>query len=515
MNPPRITSRILTSSIAGLIAAASVFAPSAPSRAATIYWDGTGTLWSAAASWSSASGSTTPDQLPVAADIAQFNISLVNTAQTVSLNANQSIAGLIFSSTGTTLLQGGGTNRVLTLGTSGIVVNSTAGAPTIGSATAGQNVAITMSGAQSWTNNSTSSLLSILNGVTNGGFLLTSGGAGSTTIAGVIVGAGGITKTGAGILTLSGVSTYTGTTTVSAGIVRATTSTGALGAGALSLGSGTLQLANDTGLNFGRATTVTANTTVVSDRLVAGAGVTHTLGTLTIGAQTLSVTRGALATSGTGAITFGVTTMTGASTFDPQANATLTLGSVHGGAFGITKTGAGTLVLSGASTHTGDTTVASGALQINNNTGAGNGTIFVSAAAPAANRVLASGGVTIFNPISFGNTVGTAGLGVIQQTGTGQATFAGPITITGAPSAGGHFVGSNTVGNELVIAGAINSTVSLSHRAGRIVYKGGGTVTVAGTPTLTITDTAIVGATNGIPTALTPFLGGSGNATLV
>ena len=160
MNPSNKSSRILTSSIAGFLAAAGVFAPSATSHAATIYWDGTGTLWSAAASWSTTSGSTMLDQLPVATDIAQFNISIVNTAQTVSLNANQSIAGLIFSSTGTTLLQGGGTNRTLTLGASGIVVNAGAGAPTVGSATANQNVAVTMSAAQSWANNS-SSLLSI------------------------------------------------------------------------------------------------------------------------------------------------------------------------------------------------------------------------------------------------------------------------------------------------------------------------------------------------------------------
>jgi autotransporter-associated beta strand protein len=205
--------------------------------------------------------------------------------------------------------------------------------------------------------------------------------------------------------------------------------------------------------------------------------------------------------------------MTGGSTFDPQANATLTLGVVHGGANGITKTGAGTLVLSGASTHTGDTTVASGVLQINNNNGAGNGAISILSGAPAANRVLVNGGVTIFNPISFGATVGTAGFGVVQQTGTGQATVNGPLTITGGPSAGGHFVGGTAVGNELVIGGPINSTVSLSHRAGRIIYRGGGSVTAAN-PTLTVTDVALIGATNGLPTNLSVFLGGSQSATL-
>ncbi len=298
-------------------------------------------------------------------------------------------------------------------------------------------------------------------------------------------------------------------------IFRATTSAASLGAGALTLSGGTLQLANDAGLNFARNTTVTANTTITSDRLnAAGTSTTHTLGTLAIGAQTLSVTRGANIT-GTliGGLTFGTTTLSGASIFDPQASTTLTLGTIHGGANGITKTGGGTLVLGGASTHTGDTTVSSGILQLNNNNAAGNGAIIISSGAAVANRVLINGGVSVANPISFGNTVSVAGVGVIQQTGTGQATVTGPVTITGSPSAGGHFVGGTAVGNELVLAGAISSTVNLSHRAGRFIYKGGGNVTALN-PTLTVTDTAIIGATNGMPTMLTPFLGGSGNAGL-
>ena len=108
-----------------------------------------------------------------------------------------------------------------------------------------------MGAAQPRTNNSTS-LLSVVNNVANGGFLLTSTdtGTGGTTISGIISGTGGLTKSGTSTLTLSGVNTFTGTTNVSAGIVRATTSTAALGAGALTLSGGTLQLANDTGLNY-------------------------------------------------------------------------------------------------------------------------------------------------------------------------------------------------------------------------------------------------------------------------
>jgi hypothetical protein len=58
--------------------------------------------------------------VPGSADLVLFNISTVNTAQTVCLNAAQSALGLSFTSSGTVVLQGGGTNRTLTLAGSGI-----------------------------------------------------------------------------------------------------------------------------------------------------------------------------------------------------------------------------------------------------------------------------------------------------------------------------------------------------------------------------------------------------------
>lgn len=122
--------------------------------AADIYWDGSGTGWDTVGSWSTAGGATTPDPgaVPGSADIALFNISTVNTAQTVSLNAAQSALGLSFTSSGTLVLQGGGTNRTLTLAGSGITKSGT-GAVTIGSVTTGQQVALALSASQTWANN--------------------------------------------------------------------------------------------------------------------------------------------------------------------------------------------------------------------------------------------------------------------------------------------------------------------------------------------------------------------------
>jgi hypothetical protein len=104
-----------TGTLAGSIAAMLA------TQAATFYWDGTGTGWDAVGSWDTAVDGTGGDPVlvPVSADLASFSI---------------------------------------------ITINSLAGAVTIGSARAGQNVAITLGGAQTWTNNS-ANVLTIQNGI--------------------------------------------------------------------------------------------------------------------------------------------------------------------------------------------------------------------------------------------------------------------------------------------------------------------------------------------------------------
>lgn len=165
-------------------------------------------------------------------------------------------------------------------------------------------------------------------------------------------GTSSLVKSGAGTLVLSGTNTYAGPTFVNGGILRATSTASALGAGTLSLAGGELQLANDTALNFGRNTTVTGDARLTTDRLTAGAGVTHTLGTLSIGAQRLTIAGGSNVTSGAAGVAVGATTFTAAPVFhivNPAAGGTttLSLGAVANGGFGATFTGSGNLIQTG------------------------------------------------------------------------------------------------------------------------------------------------------------------------
>jgi len=111
-------------------------------------WDGSGSDWSLVGSWSTLVSATSPDPsaIPGAADVANLSINSLNSAQIVNLNASQAAQGLVFlgtNTTTTTLLGGGTEDEDLTRGGSGISVNSSAGAVTLGSATSGQRVAIT------------------------------------------------------------------------------------------------------------------------------------------------------------------------------------------------------------------------------------------------------------------------------------------------------------------------------------------------------------------------------------
>ena len=158
------------------------------------------------------------------------------------------------------------------------------------------------------------------NAITGSNDNLSFGGDGNITVADVIAtGTGTLTKDGAGTLTLSGLNTYTGLTTVSNGTL-AYGVTDALKSGAVTVNGGTLDIKN------------------FSD---------------TVGAVTMS----------SGSITGTTGVLTGTSySLTNTGSVSAILGG--GNMVTVTKTGAGTVYLTGANTYQGETTFTSGIVNV-------------------------------------------------------------------------------------------------------------------------------------------------------
>lgn len=471
----RKPARILTSSIAALAAIAS-FSPSSS--------DAAGGSWNvdAAGNWGTA-GNWSPAAIPgtAAGDVINLQNALT-VARTVTIDTTSRTAGdLNIGSTaafGFTLASSAGT-VVLNLdgtGTNDATVDFTANANTI------------------------SAPLTLVDNA-----VFRSNLAAAQTLSGVISGAKTVTfnndtngtvnaaTSGAGQFVVTGNNTFSLGTTISDVRVNITTNNTALGTGAVTIQSG------------GQVFTSTALTNVANTFNIAGDGWAE---------ATAGSPLGALRVEGGATIT-GNVAMTANAAVGGNSTATNTISGVVSGAFVLSKRGTGNITLSGNNTYSGGTAINNGSLILANNNAAGTGAITINTGgATNPTRLYVSGGITVPNAVTVaGNTFGVAGNGVLQQTGTGQGRINGAITINGSPTAGGHFVGGTATGNELVLGGAITSSVaSLTHRDGRVIYAGGGTG--GSWIGLSITGTALVGAANGIPTAVTTTIGASGTGTL-
>jgi fibronectin-binding autotransporter adhesin len=194
------------------IAASSPVTPSV--LAANVYWDGTGTGWNSATSWSTLSNATTPDPAnpPGSTDVAVFSTSNVVLTQTVGLNAAQSALGLVFNSAAPHAFQTGSGTNTLTIGTSGITVNAGTGTVTI-------SPLVILGGAQTWANNSVAPFTAGNLALGSNALTMSGAGAGGFTFTGALSGASATLTVASGSTTLSGTSanTYTGSTTVNGG----------------------------------------------------------------------------------------------------------------------------------------------------------------------------------------------------------------------------------------------------------------------------------------------------------
>ncbi|KLD64106.1 hypothetical protein Y882_08475 [Dyella japonica DSM 16301] len=182
---------------------------------------------------------------------------------------------------------------------------------------------------------------------------------------------------------------------------------------------------------------------------------------------------------------------------------TATIGSVIQGSGGIDKTDLGTLVLSGANTYTGGTTVASGTLSIASNANLGNaagaltfngGTLLTTAGLASARTVNLAGSGTIDNggnSDTFSSVIG--GSGALTSAGAGTLILSADNTYTGGTtiSAGTLQLGSGgTTGN--VVGNVVDNGSLVFNHSNALTYagviSGSGTMTKGGAGALTLTN---------------------------
>lgn len=255
----------------------------------------------------------------------------------------------------------------------------------------------------------------------NGALTFRNDSSNGATISAVIkdgAGAGSLNKTGSGVLTLSGANTYTGGTTITAGSLSITNNA-ALGTGGLTLSGGSLL--------FG------ANVGTVSNGVVLGANGT-------VNDQGFTGTLSGVISDG-------------------------------GGGFSLTKTGGGTLSLTGVNTYSGGTNLNGGILNVNADAALGNaaggltfngGTLQTAAGIASARVVTLNGSGTIDT-----NGVNSTLSGAIGGTGELIKTGLGTLFLTGANNT---YQGGTVVSNGVL---NVNSDAALGGAANAFTFSSG------------------------------------------
>jgi len=384
--------------------------------------------------------------VPGAGDIALWN-STVTTALANSLGGNLSWLGIQITNPGGAITINAG--YTLTLGTSGINMSAATQNLTL-------NCALMLGSTQVWD-------------VTTGRTL---------AAAGVIGGAGGLTKNGLGTVSMTGTNTFTGATTINGGTVA----------------------------------------------ISSGAGLGVSTAVATINAGTLALVAGK-----TAATTRQFRLGHAASTIQVDSGSTFTLsGTVSNGATAgnLIKTGAGTLILSAATGNTyggaGQTTsINGGTLQVGNDNQLGN----------IATSVTFNGGTLMFSSgfTSARSVVLNAASGTIN-TNNNSATLSGTLSGAGSLTKAGAgtltLSGTNTYSGGTSVTGGNSSILSLSNAANAgsgLVTLGGGSVLLS-TANFTFSNGLVLGAVGGsaqpdgnlvsgivnVPTGTTLTLSGTG-----
>lgn len=454
----------------------------------TITWANAGasTAWYTAGNWSPSTASSAW----LTTNVAQFT----NTGTANTSGINMGTAQLSIGAIEVTSARG----RVLTIGNS----SGTAGTLTLNGATVNSVSNVVLRNASSF-------LLTLQNNETGTGKTMDVALANSTANVFLVDGAGGIAvssiiksasgttplvKQGTGTLTLSGANTYSGGTSVENG--------------SLVLTGGINRLPNATSVTLGSGTT--SGVLVLGD---ATSAVSQTLaGLTTSGTGSGNKVVGA---NGTGDSTLTLNISTGTNTFAGTIGGTGT----NENRIGLTKTGNGTLVLTGTNTYTGTTTISGGTLSVGSLAGGSNPS-GIGQSAPSAGNLLINSGVLQYTGASVSTnrqfTLGTSG-GGLDASGSGAINFSAvsSLTLSGTNTARTlTLTGTNTGDNTLAAVIGNNGTgaTSLSKTGtGTWVLTGTNTYTGATTVsagTLKVNGSLAAGSAVGVSSGGT--LGGSG-----
>jgi autotransporter-associated beta strand protein len=379
-------------------------------------------------------------------------------------------------------------------------------------------------------------------------------------LAGSISGAGNLVKSGAGTLILSGTEHSYAQTTVTGGTLQVGTATadGALSSGPVIVtngtlafrrsgdftvtnniggvdgfvrheGVGTLTLMGDNAFGTGLGGVIVTNggtlrrgtATAIRDGLALSVnnGGRLDLNGMDLSVRSLSGTGDGGAAGQRGAITDLADILGTSALVVTGSGFSAFTGVIANGptrSIALTKSGAGTLVLSGPSTFTGGTTFTRGFVTADNSSAFGTGALMMSptasTAAADATRLTLNPGVTISNALVMNVANSGVAAGSLQVI-SGNATYAGSISIHGNALTGGHFAGGTSAGDLLRITGSVTADTAVSSlivRQGRVSFAGGGSY--GGLDVRA--DTTFVGATNGIATNALVDIGGNASATL-
>ncbi|MDP1580364.1 MAG: autotransporter-associated beta strand repeat-containing protein [Candidatus Didemnitutus sp.] len=319
------------------------------------------------------------------------------TIRSLTVNNANGILGNVSNSTGLRIASASNNTTVIhrttTFGTAGItIINVT------------NNIGVSFNAATSSGNNST---ITMNLGYSGFGTIHTDATSSFTVNVAnsTIVGTGGIIKTGAGTLRLSGNHTYAGGAELVEGITvvqsSGSTSSGTIvsspfGTGSVKLSGGSMVSSSDTGRTIYGS--VQLNGTVAITSNTTGQDGPFTISNTATGAATTLLTNSTL-----------------------NIATTANWNQAISGGFGLTKTGAGKLLLNAANTYSGSTTVSAGTLELGP-TGSLAGSLTVASGATLSGTGTIGGAATISGIHSPGFSPGI-------QTFSGDLTYNNGATI--------------------------------------------------------------------------------------